>query len=159
MSVTAISCGVATSTVAVGIAPPTYYQYNKNYCGNLAIITATTGTGYVWYNSAGVMPGSAGSSSLVINAPVNNAVYTVVYTTPQGCKDSVRYTLKQISGGSIYISNVKDICPTSPPVSYGVVNLNTTQTGPYSYTVTGPSSYNHVLNNTASVKDLSLIHI
>lgn len=153
VSVTAISCGIATSTVAVGVAPPTFYQYNKNYCGNLAIITTTTGSGYTWYNSAGLMPGSAGSSSLVVNNPVNNAVYTVVYITPQGCKDSVRYTLKQIAGGSIYVSNVKDICPTSPAVSYGVVNLNTIQTGPYSYTVTGPSSYSNILNNTILKKD------
>lgn len=94
---------------------------------------------------------SAGSSSLVVNNPVNNSVYTVVYTTPQGCKDSVRYTLKQIAGGSIYISNVKDICPTALG-SYGVVNLNTTQPGPFSYTVTGPASYSHVLNNTPTKK-------
>ncbi|MBN8691830.1 MAG: gliding motility-associated C-terminal domain-containing protein [Bacteroidetes bacterium] len=152
VSVTAVSCGVATSTVAVGVAPPTYYQYNQNFCGNLAIITATTGTGYVWYNSAGQIASAAGSQSLVVNGPVNNAVYTVVYTTPQGCKDSVRYTLKQIAGGSIYISNIKDICPTSPPVAYAVVNLNTTQIGPYSYTVTN-GTFNQTLLNTTSIKD------
>lgn len=152
VSVTAISCGIATSTVAVGVAPPTYYQYNQNFCGSLAVITATTGSGYVWYNSAGVIASNAGQQSLVVNNPVNNSVYTVVYTTPQGCKDSVRYTLKQIAGGSIYVSNVKDICPTSPPVSYGVVNLNTIQSGPYSYTVTG-TSYNHTLVNTPLKKD------
>lgn len=153
VSVTAISCGVATKTVQVGVAPPTYYSKPVPYCGNLAIITATTGTGYQWYQNLTPLPGSAGQHSLAVSNPVNGGVYYVTYTTPQGCKDSVRYTLSQIPGGSIFVSNVKSICPTSPPISYGVVNLSTTQTGPYSYTVTGPSSYSSILNNTPSKKD------
>lgn len=153
VSVTAISCGVATRTVQVGVAPPTYYSKTAPFCGNLAILTATTGTNYQWYQNLTPLPLAAGQSSLAVPNPVNNAVYYVTYTTPQGCKDSVRITLSQIPGGSIFVSNVKPICPTSPPVSYGVVNLSTTQTGPFSYTVTGPGSYNSILNNTPLKKD------
>lgn len=153
VSVTAISCGVATRTVQVGVAPPTYYSKSAPYCGNLAILTATTGTNYQWYQNLTPLPLSAGQSSLAVPSPVNGSVYYVTYTTPQGCKDSVRITLSQIPGGSIYVSNVKPICSTSGPVSYGVVNLSTTQLGPFSYTVTGPSSYLSVLNNTTLKKD------
>lgn len=153
VTVSGVSCGPpATATVAVGTAPPTFYTYNQNFCGSLAILTATVGTNYVWYQGTTVIPGAT-TASLVINNPVNNAVYYSTYVTPQGCKDSVRWTLKQISGGSIYISNIKELCPTSPAVGYAVVNLNTTQTGPYSYTVSGPSSYYNTLLNTPSKKD------
>lgn len=153
VSVTAISCGVATKTVQVGVAPPTYYTKSAPYCGNMAILTATTGTNYQWYQNLTPITSAAGQPSLAVASPVNGSVYYVTYTTPQGCKDSVRIVLSQIPGGSIYVSNVKSICPTSPPVSYGVVNLSTTQLGPYSYTVTGPGSYNNVLSNTTLKKD------
>lgn len=153
VSVTAISCGVATRTVQVGVAPPTYYTKSAPYCGNLAILTATTGTNYQWYQNLTPMPSAAGQQSVAVANPVNGGVYYVTYTTPQGCKDSVRIVLSQIPGGSIYVSNVKPICATSGPVSYGVVNLTTSQLGPFSYTVTGPGSYNSTLINTPSKKD------
>ena len=153
VTVSGVSCGPpATATVLVGSSPPTYSSYTKNYCGNLAILTATTGTGYAWYNNLTPIPAAAGSPSLVINNPANNSVYYVTYLTPQGCKDSLKYTLVQIGGGNIDVSNIKEICPTSPPVSYGVVNLNTTQPGPYSYSITG-TGYSSILNNTPLKKD------
>jgi gliding motility-associated-like protein len=152
VAVQGISCGPpATSTVQISTSPPTYYQYTKNFCGSLAILTASAGTGYTWYSGSAVVTG-ANTATLVVNNPVNNSVYAVTYVTPQGCKDSVRFNMVQIGGGSIYMSNIKEICPTSPPVSYAVVNLNTTQIGPYSYTVTG-SSFNHNLLNTTLKKD------
>lgn len=153
VSVSAVSCGVATRTVQVGVAPPTYYSKSVPYCGSMAILTATTGTNYQWYQNLTPIPSAAGQQSIAVTSPSNGAVYYVTYTTPQGCKDSVRLTLSQIPGGSIYVSNVKPICPTSGPVSYGVVNLSTTQLGPYSYTVTGPSSFSSTLLNTTLKKD------
>jgi gliding motility-associated-like protein len=153
VSVTAVSCGAATATVQVNTSPPAFYPLVKNYCGSLAILTASAGVGYTWYQNTTPIPAAAGQQSLQINNPVNNSVYYVTYTTPQGCKDSVRYTLSQIPGGSTYMSNVKSICPTSGPVGYGVVNLSTSQGGPYSYTVSGPGSYYSTLLNTTSKKD------
>ena len=153
VSVSAVSCGVATKTVQVGVAPPTYYTKSAPYCGSLAILTATTGTNYQWYQNLTPIPAAAGQPSYAVTNPVNNAVYYVTYTTPQGCKDSVRIVLSQIPGGSIYVSNVKTICVTSGSVSYGVVNLSTTQLGPYSYTVTGPGGYNNILGPTTLKKD------
>ncbi len=153
VSVTAVSCGVATATVAVGTAPPTYYTKSAPYCGNLAILTATTGTNYQWYQNLTPIPAAAGQPSLAVPNPVNGGVYYVTYTTPQGCKDSVRMVLSQIPGGSIYVSNVKPICATSGSVSYGVVNLSTTLPGPYTYTVTGPGGFNNIFGPTTNKKD------
>lgn len=147
-------CGSATETVAVGISAPTFYSLSAPYCGTTAWITTAGGSNYKWYTAAplAIIPGAT-SSSLTINSPVNGASYFLVYTTPSGCKDSVKYTLSQQPGGSIYVSNIKSICPGNSN-SYGVVNLQTTATPAiYSYTVTGPGGYNSVLNNTAAIKD------
>jgi gliding motility-associated-like protein len=154
VAVQGISCGPpTTATVQIGTSPPNYYTQVKNYCGSLAILTASAGTGYNWYSGMTPIPSAAGQSSLAISNPVNNSVYYVSYLSPQGCRDSVRFTLSQIPGGSVFMSNIKSICPSSPPVAYAVVNLSTSQSGPYSYTVTGPSSYSNTLLNTTSKKD------
>jgi gliding motility-associated-like protein len=147
-------CGSATETVAVGISAPTFYSLSAPYCGTTAWITTAGGSNYKWYTASplAIIPGAT-SSSLTINSPVNGASYFLVYTTPSGCKDSVRYTLSQQPGGSIYVSNIKSICAGNSN-SYGVVNLQTTATPAiYSYTVTGPGGYSSVLNNTSAVKD------
>lgn len=147
-------CGSATETVAVGISAPTFYSLSAPYCGTTAWITTAGGSNYKWYTASplAIIPGAT-TSSLTINSPVNGASYFLVYTTPSGCKDSVKYTLTQQPGGNIYVSNIKSICPGNTN-SYAVVNLQTAATPAiYSYTVTGPGGYNSVLNNTAAVKD------
>lgn len=152
--VSGVSCGPpATSTVMVGTAAPMLYTKTTPYCGNLAVLTNTTGTGYAWYNNLTPIPTAAGQPSLLVTAPVNNAVYYSTYISTAGCKDSVKFILQQIPGGSINISNVKPICVTSGSVSYGVVNLSTTQTGPFTYSVTGPGGYSSALLNTPARKD------
>lgn len=146
-------CGSATTTVSVGISAPAFYGLNAPYCGSVAWITKAGGSNYKWYTATplALIPGAT-SSSLTINSPVNGSQYFLVYTTASGCKDSIKYTLTQQAGGSIYTSNIKSICPGNNN-SYAVINLNTTAPPMYSYTVTGPGGYNSVLNNTNSIKD------
>lgn len=147
-------CGSATETVSVGLSPPSFYSLSAPYCGTTAWITTAGGSNYKWYTASplALIPGAT-SSSLTINSPVNGASYFLVYNTPSGCKDSVKYTLSQQPGGSIYVSNVKSICPGNNN-SYGVVNLQTTaMPAIYSYTVTGPGGYSSILNNTSAIKD------
>jgi gliding motility-associated-like protein len=153
VTVSSPMCGSATSTVAVGISPPLYYNLNSNYCGTVAWITKAGGSNYKWYtaNPLALIAG-ANSASLTINSPVNGAQYYLCYTTATGCKDSIKYTLTQIPGGSIYVSNIKSICPGNSN-SYAVVNLQTAAPPAYSYTVTGPGGYSSVLSNTTAVKD------
>jgi gliding motility-associated-like protein len=153
VTVSSPMCGSNSSTVAVGISAPTFYALNANYCGTVGWITKNGGSNYKWYtaNPLALIP-SATTPTLTINAPVNGAQYFLCYTTAGGCKDSIKYTLSQIPGGSIYVSNIKSICPGNNN-SYAVVNLQTSAPPMYSYTVTGPSGYNSVLSNTTTVKD------
>jgi len=146
-------CGSATTTVNVGISAPSFYSLPAPFCGSVAWINKPGGSNYKWYTASplALIPGAT-SSSLTINAPVNGNSYFLVYTTASGCKDSINYVLTQQPGGSIYASNIKSICPGNNN-SYAVINLNTTAPPMYSYTVTGPSGYNSVLNNTSLVKD------
>lgn len=153
VTVSSTMCGFATSTVAVGISPPSYYSLNAPYCGSVAWITKPGGSGYKWYTASPLaLIAGATSSSLTINSPVNGNQYFLTYTTASGCKDSIKYTLTQTPGGSIYVSNIKSICPGNSN-SYAVVNLQTTAPPVYSYSVTGPSGYSSTLANTTAVKD------
>ncbi|MES2761039.1 MAG: gliding motility-associated C-terminal domain-containing protein [Bacteroidota bacterium] len=153
VNVSAVLCGLATTTVAVGITAPAFYGLPAPYCGTTAWITNAGGSNYKWYTASplALIPGAT-SSSLTINSPVNGAQYFLVYTTASGCKDSIKYTLSQTPGGNIYASNIKSICPGNNN-SYAVINLQTAAPPVYNYTVTGPGGYNSVLNNTNSVKD------
>lgn len=153
VNVTSPLCGSASATVAVGVSAPSYYTLAAPYCGSVAWITNAGGSNYKWYTASplALIPGAT-SSSLTINAPVNGAQYFLVFNTASGCKDSIKYTLNQTPGGSIYASNIKSICPGNNN-SYAVINLQTAAPPVYSYTVTGPGGYNSVLNNTALVKD------
>lgn len=146
-------CGSATATVAVGISPPMFYSLNSNYCGTTAWINKPGGSNYKWYtaNPLGLIAGAT-TPTLTINNPVNGAQYFLCYTTASGCKDSIKYTLNQIPGGSIYVSNIKSICPGNNN-SYAVVNLQTSASPVYSYTVTGPGGYSSLLPNTTAIKD------
>ena len=153
VNVSAVLCGLATTTVQVGISAPSFYGLNAPYCGSVAWINGGAGSNYKWYTASPLaLIAGATSSSLTVNSPVNGAQYFLVYTTASGCKDSIKYTLTQSPGGSIYASNIKSICPGNNN-SYAVINLQTAAPPVYSYTVTGPAGYNSVLNNTTLVKD------
>lgn len=146
-------CGSSTATISVGITPPQFYSLPAPFCGSVAWITRAGGSNYKWYtaNPLALIPG-ANSSSLTINSPVAGAQYFLSYTTANGCKDSIRYTLNQTTGGSINFTNIKSICAGNNN-GHAIVNLQTTSPGPFSYTVTGPSSYSSVTSNTTAIKD------
>lgn len=153
VNVSAILCGLATTTVQVGISAPAFYSLSAPYCGTTAWITKAGGSNYKWYTASPLaLIAGATTSSLTINSPVNGAGYFLVYTTPSGCKDSIKYVLSQQPGGNIYTSNIKSICAGNNN-SYAVINLQTAAPPVYSYTVNGPAGYNSVLNNTNSLKD------
>jgi len=150
VNVSSPGCGSASSTVSVGNAPPTFYTQSAPYCGNTAWITNGSGSNHKWYSSTGAAIAGATTPTLTITNPVNGANYILAFTTPSGCRDSIKYTLSQVPGGNIYVSNVASICPGNSNAT-AVVNLQTTATpAVYSYSVTGPSGYNSVLTNTSA---------
>lgn len=151
VTVSSPGCGLATSTVSVGNAPPTFYSQTAPFCGNTAWINGGAGTTHKWYSSTGSLIASATTPTLTITNPVNGGIYFLAFTTPSGCRDSIKYTLDQVPGGSIYVSDVKSICPGNTNAT-AVVNLQTTASpAAYSYSVSGPSGYSSVLTNTSSL--------
>ncbi|MBI3519207.1 MAG: gliding motility-associated C-terminal domain-containing protein [Bacteroidetes bacterium] len=150
------TCGQASANLSVGASPPSYISLSKIFCGNRAIIPQPGGSNYVWYKGSIMIPAPAGTNdTLYIDNPVTGNKYTVVYTSSQGCKDSVTYTLAQIAGGSVYFSNTANVCPSSSNGST-VLNLNTPFLAPYNYLVTGPGSSNITLNTNSSAASLTL---
>ncbi len=153
VNVNSAGCGSATSTIVVGISPPNFYSLSAPFCGTVAWITKSGGSNYKWYTASplAAIPGAT-TQSLTINSPVAGDQYYLSYTTASGCKDSIKYTLTQVPGGNVYVSNIRSICPGNSN-SYAVVNLQTSSPPVYSYTVTGPAGYSSVLNNTTAIKD------
>lgn len=159
VNVSAPSCGLASATVQVGTKPPTYSQQTVYYCnGNpFAVINAPPGgTNYQWWWS-NFLPAAAfnGQSSATITPPSNGMILYMSYITAQGCKDSIKYTLQSTSPlGNIQMSSVASICASSGNVGYATVNLQTPNSGPFSYSVSG-ASYNHTLTSYSKKDSLT----
>ncbi len=141
--VASTSCGLASAVVSVPTAPPFYLTQTKSFCGTSTYIAKAGGSNYTWYYGSGstatVIPAPNGTNdTLRIQNAVDGDFYTLVYTTSSGCKDSVRFTLSLIPGGSAFTSNVQNVCPGG---ANGFINVNlyTPFSAPYSYNVVGPT--------------------
>ena len=171
--VASTNCGQASANLSVGTTPPNFLSLLKTYCGSAALISNPGGSNYQWYygsgSSAVLIPAPNGTDdSLYISNPSNGATYTLVYKTAAGCKDSIKYTLGQIIGGSSYVSNIVSVCPNDT-IGSAVINLNTGASAPYTYSIfdsgnvlianTSTSSNTYSINNlpagiyTASIND------
>lgn len=131
------SCGQASSTVSISTASTPFTTQIKLFCGNSTFIANTGGNNYRWY--AGSFPISApngNNDTLVISNAINNSDYTIAYTTSQGCADSIKYTLQEVSGGLINISNINNVCPGNSNGS-AVITLFPKNTPLYNFKVEG----------------------
>lgn len=154
--VSSTTCGQASANLSVGVSPPFFVAQNKPFCGNATTIPQPGGSNYIWYMNSVIIPAPVGSNdTLYINNAVNNDIYTVVYNNSQGCRDSIKYTLKQVAGGSSYFSNTSNVCPGGTNGATQL-NLSTPFAAPYSFLVTGPTSSNVVASATGSTTTLSL---
>ena len=113
----AAGCGTAGATTTVGVASPSVTSYLKPFCNNEAYLQSTGGFGHKWYAGTSLITGSIGtlpnftvSQAYSGISPVANAVYWLSYTTPQGCKDSIKFTLVQSAPGLIVVPPPKVIC-------------------------------------------------
>jgi gliding motility-associated-like protein len=144
--VASTTCGQASANLSVGVAPAFFVGLPKSFCGNSTTIAQTGGSNYTWYQNSVAISGSAGTNdTLYINNAIAGDVYTVVYNNAQGCRDSIAYTLNQVTGGTSYFSNTTNVCPNDSNGTT-IINLNTPFSAPYSYVVTGPTSATNVLN-------------
>jgi gliding motility-associated-like protein len=150
------SCGVASATFQIGISPPNVNYITVPYCGTTAFLTTTGGTNFQWYNNLTPIPGPAGTASgYTVTAPVNGAIYALSYTSPQGCQDSIRYTLQQSnSQGTVGVQSIGLICTaaTNGTASIVITPANNAPTGFNTYSVfsTPLPTYTAVLAPTSS---------
>lgn len=154
VAVSAPGCGRAEANLSVGVTPPSFFTINKIFCGTTVMIDKAGGSNYKWYKgfgtSAVLIPPPIGTNdSLFANDVTTGSVFTLVYINPQGCKDSIKYILNQIAGGSTYISNIKNVCPGNTN-GEAVVHLNTNAAPNYTYIVTGPNNSTTSITNTVT---------
>ncbi|HRG00265.1 MAG TPA: gliding motility-associated C-terminal domain-containing protein [Bacteroidia bacterium] len=154
--VSSTSCGQASANLSVGTAPPFYFNQTKPFCGNSTFIAQPNGSNYTWYSGSSLIPAPNGANdTLYINNAIAGDAYTVVYNNQQGCRDSIRYTLTQVAGGSSYFSNITNVCPNDSNGT-AVLNLNTPFPAPYSYVVTGPTSADNVLTTSTTATAVTI---
>ena len=152
--VASTTCGSATATIVVGVSPPFYSVQNKPFCGTSAFIPTIGGSAHQWYGgpalSQTLIPAPVGTNdTLFIPAALPGGVYTLVYTTISGCKDSIKYTLTSIPGGTAFLSNLSNVCPGNTNGSASL-SLSTSFPAPYNYYITGPGGPTVVLNTTTA---------
>ncbi|MGZ3899530.1 MAG: hypothetical protein ACXVNQ_04100, partial [Bacteroidia bacterium] len=106
------SCGVASYSFQIGVSPPNFFNVPKPFCGNTAYLTTPGGSNFQWYNNTIPIPAPVGTApGLTISPAFNNSIYYLSYTTPQGCKDSIKYTLQSAVPGNVAVPNIGLICP------------------------------------------------
>lgn len=137
------SCGSHDTIVTVGIAPAFVQTQTANFCGNATYLHVPAGsTNIQWYGPGGVaIPAPQGTKdTLLATGTANNQIYVATYING-GCVDSLLITLTQIPGGTLSHTNVTDIC-VGATNGQATVNLSTTASPPYSYSITGPGFSN-----------------
>ncbi len=144
------NCGTASSTFAIATSPPNYFQFTKPFCGNLAFLTTVGGSNFQWYNNLTPIPAPLGTApNYTVNNPINGAVYNLSYTTPQGCKDSVKYTLQSTPPGAVAVPSIGVICPAANNGTAAIVMTPAANAPP------GLNSY-QVISTTGPVYSSSL---
>ena len=108
----AAGCGSAVATTTVNTAPQGVINLLKPYCGPEAYLSTAGGTNHQWYNGNSAIQGSVGTqANYTVTNPSNLAIYRLRYTSPQGCNDSVIFTLIASAPGTMAASNIPLICP------------------------------------------------
>lgn len=164
VTVTTTNCGSKDTTVVVGIAPPVLLQQTKAFCGNAAYLTVpSNATNIQWYGPPGnvlIPAGQGGTNDTLLATGVSGgAIFTVTYTNPGGCRDSLKYTLNLINGGTLTYSNVQNVCKGATNGSITVTMTPATGSGTnYNWTIQGPNlnlNYTNVTNTSYNLTNLA----
>ncbi len=154
--VASANCGQASANLSVGFSPPFYNSMIKQFCGNALYLTEPGGSNYTWYHGNVPIPSPLGNKdTLFITNAVSGDYYTLVYKNSFGCRDSLKYQLQKIEGGSAYFSNLNNVCPSGNTGSV-VLNVNSPNPGPFNYYISGPNAGNSIITTTTSVRTLTV---
>lgn len=118
-----LSCGTASATTTVNIAPLNTTPLIRPFCGTEAYLSFPGGSNYQWYNNLSAISASAGgtAANYTVTSPSNGDIYRLSYISWQGCQDSLQITLFSTSPGSIYVTSNPTICAGA---SNGSVSLS-----------------------------------
>ncbi len=121
--ISAPGCGFKDTVVTVGITPPIFMSSTQNLCGSPFVVNAPAGSGYTWYDANNnLIPSAQGVTPLIVQNN-GNTFTTVVYTNPNGCRDSMKINVTQqvnlITQAASYCGN----CATLS-VMTGATNIN-----------------------------------
>ncbi|MES2131054.1 MAG: gliding motility-associated C-terminal domain-containing protein [Bacteroidota bacterium] len=152
--VTSPGCGQASANLSVGVTPASFSTQSRPFCGNSTFIPKPGGTNYQWYAGTTPIAGPVGTNdTLYVAVAVAGDIYNLTYTNGFGCRDSIQYTLTQIAGGSVYLTNQANVCPGA---SNGSVNINLSTTNPSPFIYSVKSSTATVLNSTTSSTNVAV---
>ena len=142
-------CGSATSTISIGVGIPQMQNLLKPYCGGQAYLSVT-GNSVQWSTNNTPISAPLGvAMGYTVNNPVQASVYTVTYTSLQGCNESASYTLISSPPGNISILTTS-VCLNSSNGS-GTINLT-----PASGSPPGANSYSVWNSNNTPAYNSSL---
>jgi gliding motility-associated-like protein len=160
-------CGTAVSTVTISSVPPAVINLLKPFCGISAAYLGTNGgTNFQWYNGTTAITASLGGTAqnYTVNSPSNGSIMTLTYTSAQGCRDSVRYTLVSTPPGFVSSNTIPWVCPAatngtaqinlamapgSPPGLNTILVNSTGTTAPFSLSMAASTTTNYILNGLA----------
>lgn len=102
----------AMATIAVNSYTAGVHNITKPFCNSEAYFSVPGGSNYQWYNGQIAVPANAGGTAPAFTvSPANaNAVYYLSYTSPQGCRDSLKYTLANIPPGNVSVIHNPTVC-------------------------------------------------
>ncbi|MES2680745.1 MAG: T9SS type A sorting domain-containing protein [Bacteroidota bacterium] len=105
-------CGSPSGTAAVGNAAVNIYTVITPFCSTLVTLNSPPGSNRRWYNGIVSIPAAQGgtASTLSVVSPTTGQFFWLAYLTPQGCSDSVKYLLNQVTPGSMSVTNVSYAC-------------------------------------------------
>ena len=142
-------CGSATSTISIGVGIPQMQNLLKPYCGGQAYLSVT-GNNVQWSTNNTPISAPLGvAMGYTVNNPVQASVYTVTYTSLQGCNESASYTLISSPPGNISLLTTS-VCLNSSNGS-GTINLT-----PASGSPPGANSYSVWNSNNTPAYNSSL---
>jgi hypothetical protein len=145
----AAGCGSATSTISIGVGTPQVQNLLKPYCGGQAYLSVV-GNSVQWSTNNTPISAPLGvAMGYTVNNPVQASVYTVTYTSLQGCNESASYTLISSPPGNISILTTS-VCLNSSNGS-GTINLT-----PASGSPPGANSYSVWNSNNTPAYNSSL---
>ena len=145
----AAGCGSATSTISVGTGIPQMQNLLKPYCGGQAYLSVV-GNSVQWSTNNTPISSPLGvAMGYTVNNPIQASVYTVTYTSLQGCNEAASYTLISSPPGNISVLTTS-VCLNSSNGS-GTINLT-----PASGSPPGANSYSVWNSNNTPVYNSSL---